>query len=82
MNYVLDRSDFKEQIVRTIPKAENTSEHEYDQAKCLSITTRGYIADNTNKEVRHRGSDLRSLKQRSEVIEVRGMASAGANSGG
>ena len=28
MNYVLDRSGFEEQIVRMIPKAENTSEHE------------------------------------------------------
>ena len=78
----MDRSNFEEQIVRTIPKAENTSEHKYDQAKCLSITTRGYIADNTNTEVRHRGSDVRSLKQRSEVTEVRGMAPAGAYSGG
>ena len=31
MNYVLDRLDFEEQIVKTIPKAENTSEHKYDQ---------------------------------------------------
>ena len=28
VNCVLDRSDFEEQIVRTIPKAENTSEYE------------------------------------------------------
>ena len=66
MNYVLDRLDCKEQIVRMIPKAENTSEHEYDQAKCLSITTRGYITNNTNTEVRHWGSNVRSLKQRLE----------------
>ena len=31
VNCVLDRSDFEEQIVRTIPKAENTFEHKYDQ---------------------------------------------------
>ena len=31
MNYVLDRSDFEEQIVRTIPKAENTSKHKDNQ---------------------------------------------------
>ena len=31
MNYILDRLDFEEQIVRTIPKVENTSEHEDDQ---------------------------------------------------
>ena len=31
MNCVLDRSDFKEQIVKTIPKVENTSEHKYVQ---------------------------------------------------
>ena len=78
----MDRSDFEEQIVKTIPKAENTSEHEYDQAKCLNITTRGYIANNTNTEVRHWGSDVRSLKQRFEITEVRGLAPAGANLGG
>ena len=27
MNYVLNRSDFKEQIVKMIPKAKNTSEY-------------------------------------------------------
>ena len=31
VNCVLDRLDFKEQIVRTIPKVENTSEYEYNQ---------------------------------------------------
>ena len=31
VNCVLDCSDFEEQIVRTIPKAENTSKHKYDQ---------------------------------------------------
>ena len=31
VNCVLDHSDFEEQIVKTIPKAENTFEHEYDQ---------------------------------------------------
>ena len=81
MNYVLDHLDFEEQIVRTIPKAKNTFEHKYDQAECLNITTRGYIADNTNTEVRHWSSDVRSLKQRSEVTEVKGLASAEADSG-
>ena len=68
--------------MRTIPKIENTSDHGYDQAKCLSITTKGYIADNTNTEVRHQGSDVRSLKQRSEGTEVRRLAPTGADSGG
>ena len=68
--------------MKMIPKVENTSEHKYDQAECLNIPTRGYIADNTNTEVRHWGSDVRSLKQRSEVTEVRGLAPAGADSGG
>ena len=31
VNCVLDRSNFEEQIVRTIPKAKNTSEYKYDQ---------------------------------------------------
>ena len=31
VNCVLDHSDFKEQIVRMIPKAENTSKHKYNQ---------------------------------------------------
>ena len=31
MNYVLNCSDFEEQIVRTIPKAENTSKHQDNQ---------------------------------------------------
>ena len=53
VNSVLDRLDSEKQIVRMIPKAKNTSEHKYDQAKCLSITTRGYIADNINREVKH-----------------------------
>ena len=68
--------------MKMIPKVENTSKHKYDQAKCLSIPTRGYIANNTNTEVRHWGSDVRSLKQRSEVTEVRRLAPAGADSGG
>ena len=68
--------------MRIIPKAENTSEHKYDQAKCLSIIMRGYIANNTNTEVRHQGSDIRSLKQRFEVTKIRELAPAGANSGG
>ena len=68
--------------MKTIPKAKNTSEHKYDQAKCLNITTRGYIADNTNTEVRHRGSNVRSLKQRSKDTEVKGLAPARTDSGG
>ena len=68
--------------MKMIPKAENTSEHKYDQAECLSITTRGYIADNTNTEVRHWGSDVKSLKQRSEVIKVKKLAPTRADSGG
>ena len=31
VNCVLDCSDFEGQIVKTIPKAENTSKHKYDQ---------------------------------------------------
>ena len=31
MNYILDRLDFKEQIMKMIPKAENTSVHKYNQ---------------------------------------------------
>ena len=38
MNYVLDRSDFEEQIVRMIPKVENTSEHQ-DQSDAINDTT-------------------------------------------
>ena len=68
--------------MRTIPKVENTSKHGYNQAECLSITTKGYIANNTNTEVRHWGSDVGSLKQRSEGIEVRRLALAGADSRG
>ena len=66
--------------MKMIPKVENTLEHKYNQAECLSIMMRGYIANNTNTEIRHRGSNVRSLKQRSEVKEVRGLAPAGANS--
>ena len=68
--------------MKMIPKVENTSEHKYNQAEYLSIPTKCYIADNTNTEVRHWSSDVRSLKQRSEVTGVRGLAPAGANSGG
>ena len=66
MNYVLDYSDFKGQIVRMIPKAKNISKHKYNQAECLSITMRGYITDNINTKIKHWGSDVRSLKLRSE----------------
>ena len=62
VNCVLDRLQFEKQLMKMIPKAENTFEHKYDQAECLSITTRGYIANNTNTEVRHWSSDIRSLK--------------------
>ena len=53
MNYVLDCSDFEEQIVNMILKAENIFEYKYDQAECLDITTRAFIADNTNTEVKY-----------------------------
>ena len=69
VNSVLGRLQFEEQLMKTIPKAKNTSEYKYDQAKCLSITTRGYIADNTNIEVKHQGSNVRSLKQRLQKSE-------------
>ena len=84
VNWVLDRSypEVSGNDWGAIPKEENTPKHEYDQAKCLSITTKSYIANNTNTEVRYWGSDVKSLKQRSEVIEVRGLIPAGANSGG
>ena len=68
--------------MKTISKAENTFEHKYNQAKYLSITTKSYIANNTNTEVRHWGSDIRSLKQRSEATDVKELAPVGANSGG
>ena len=68
--------------MRTIPKVENTSKHGYDQVECLSITTKGYLADNTNTEVRHWGPNVGSLKQRSEGTEVRRLAPARADSGG
>ena len=38
MNYVLDRLDFEEKIVRMIPKAENTSKHK-DQSNAINNTT-------------------------------------------
>ena len=31
MNPVLDRSQFKDQLIKMIPKAENTFEYKYDQ---------------------------------------------------
>ena len=39
MNYVLDRSDFKKQIVKIIPKAENTSKHK-NQSDTTSDTVK------------------------------------------
>ena len=39
VNYVLDRSDFKEQIVRMIAKAENTSKHK-NQSNTISDMVR------------------------------------------
>ena len=62
--------------MKMIPKAENTFKHKYDQAESLSITTRDYIADNTNTEIRRWGFDVRSLKQRSEVKKVRGIGTS------
>ena len=43
---------------------------------------RGYIANNTNTEVRHWGSNVKSLKQSSEATKVRGLALARVDSGG
>ena len=43
MNYILDCSDFEEQIVRTIPKAENTSKHK-NQSETTSDTVRAIKA--------------------------------------
>ena len=40
MNYVLDCSNFEEHIVRTIPKAENTSEHKYNQSNTINNTAK------------------------------------------
>ena len=82
VNSVLGRLQFEEQLIKIIPKVENTSEHKYNQAECLSIPTRGYIANNTNTEIKHRGSNVKSLKQRSEVTDVRGLAPARADSRG
>ena len=39
INYVLNRLDFKKQIVRIIPKAENTFEHK-DQSDTINDTAR------------------------------------------
>ena len=52
VNYVLNRSypEISENDWRAILKEKNIPEHKYDQAKCLSIITRGYIADNINTE--------------------------------
>ena len=64
VNYVLARlcPKVSENGWEAISKKENTSEYKYDQAKYLSILTRGYIANNTNTEVRHWGSEVKSLK--------------------
>ena len=43
MNYVLDHSDFKEQIIRMIPKAENSSKHK-NQSNTISNTVRAIKA--------------------------------------
>ena len=43
MNYVLDYSDFEEQIVRMIPKAENTFKHE-NKSDTTSDTVRAIKA--------------------------------------
>ena len=54
-NFVLNclENDKENDSKRIIPKAENFSKHKYNQAKCLSIMTRGYIVNNTNTEVKH-----------------------------
>ena len=54
--------------VKTIPKAENTPEHEYDQAKCLSIITGGYIADKTKGQA----LGFQRLESETEVWGYRG----------
>ena len=40
MNYVLDRLDFKKQIVRIIPKVENISKHKYNQTNIINNTAK------------------------------------------
>ena len=47
VNCVLDRSDFEEQMVRIIPKAENTFEYKYDQQYVQSDQSN--ITNNTIK---------------------------------
>ena len=74
------KNDSENNSKRTIPKAENFFKHKYNQAECLSITTRGYIANNISTEVRHWGSNVKSLKQRSKTTEVKELAPAGTNS--
>lgn len=66
-------------MVRTIPKSENTSEHKYNQTKCLSITTRGYSINKTHTKVRF---DIRGLEQRSEAKKNTKLVSVGADPGG
>ena len=40
MNYILDRLDFEEQIVRIIPIVENTSKHNYNESNIIKETAR------------------------------------------
>ena len=49
MNYVLDRLDFEEQIVRMIPKAENTFEHK-DQSNRINDTARAIRSKQYNQQ--------------------------------
>ena len=44
INYVLDRLDFEEQIVRMIPKTENTSKHNYNQNNTINNMVRAIKA--------------------------------------
>ena len=81
-NSFLNRSedDSENDSKKTIPKAKNPSEYKYKQVKCFSITTRDYIANNTISEVRHWGSHVSSLKERSKATEFRGLTPAEVNS--
>ena len=81
VNYVLDRlyPKVSKNSWGPILKEKNTFKYKYNQVKCLSITFKGYIVDNTNTELRHQGSEIKNLKQRSEATEVRELAPAGVN---
>ena len=49
MNYVLDRSDFKEQIVKMIPKAKNIFKHK-DQNNTINNTARAIWSKRYNQQ--------------------------------